>query len=130
MAIPKRGRLEGRGAAAVLLILFVAGGAVFVFAGTLARANELETEAAAARADVSMLNDRVESGLEEIAFIETDTFTNQAARGVGYGEQGEQLFALPPDAPSPAPLPALRAEARDSADLPPLEAWLELLFET
>jgi len=130
MTTPKRGFLERRGAAALLLGLFVAGGLVFVFAGTLARATELEAEAAAARADVAVLRERVAAGLAEIEFIDTETFTTQAARSVGYGEQGEQQFRLPPDAPDPAAIPPLGSAPRDTAAASPLEAWLELLFET
>jgi cell division protein FtsB len=130
MAQQRRGFLERRGAAALLLVLFIAGGLIFVFAGTLARATELESEAAAARADVAVLERRVEAGLAEIEFIKSDTFTSQAGRGVGYGEEGETPFRLPADAPPPADIPLLGLGGSDAGDLTALEAWLRLLFET
>jgi hypothetical protein len=130
MSTTQRGFLERRGAAALLLGLFVAGGVVFVFAGTLTRATELEAAAARARADVAALEERVALGVAEIEFIKTDTFVNQAARSVGLGGEGEVLFRLPAGAPEPAAVPPLGSEVADAAELPPLDAWLELLFES
>ena len=112
-----------------LFALFVAGGLVFVFAGTLARATELEAEAAAARAGVAILEANVQAGLDEIEFIKSDTFISQAARSVGYGTEGETPFRLPADAPVAQPLPVLGLGAGREAPLSPLEAWMELLFD-
>ena len=112
----------------MLLGLFVAGGLIFVFAGTLARATELEAEAALARADYALLEARVEAGLAELEFIETETFIDQAARAVGYGDAGETPFRLPPDAPEAKAIPPLGASERDTAAQEPLEAWMRLLF--
>lgn len=121
--------LERRGAAALLMGLFVAGALIFVFAGTLARATELEEEAAQARAGLQALQARVDEGLAELEFIETDAFVSQAARAVGYGEEGETFFRLPADAPPAEPIPALGRSGADSSAISPFEAWLELLFD-
>ena len=86
--------LERRGAAAIVFGLFVAGGIVFVFAGTLARATELEQEAARARAEVAALEERLAAGNAEVEFLRSDRFLEQQARVVGYGEQ--RRAALPP----------------------------------
>ncbi|MFV2063791.1 MAG: hypothetical protein ACC726_09810 [Chloroflexota bacterium] len=130
MGTQGRGLLERRSAAFLLFGLFVAGGLIFVFAGTLARANELEAEAALARADVAVLQARVEAGLAELEFIDSDTFTSQAARAVGYGEAGETFFRLPADAPPADAIAALGSGSDDGRAQSPLEAWLELLFES
>ena len=126
--MPRRGFLERRGAAALVFGLFVAGGLVFVFAGTLARATELEEQAARARADVAALEARVQAGRAEVEFLKSDPFLEQQARALGYGTRAEQRFRLPDDAPSPPPLTPLGASPPATAGGSPLEAWLELLF--
>ena len=78
------------------------------------------------------LNDGLDSpdlGLDEIEFIKSETFINQAARTVGYGSEGETAFRLPADVPAAQPLPALGVGGAGQAPLTPLEAWMELLFE-
>lgn len=128
MSILRSGFLERRGAAAIVFGLFVAGGIVFVFAGTLARATELEQEAARARAEVAALEERLAAGKAEVEFLRSDRFLEQQARIVGYGERGEQPFRLPEDAPPPEPIVPLGSRADRSVASAPLEAWLELLF--
>lgn len=128
MSILRRGFLERRGAAAIVFGLFVAGGIVFVFAGTLARATELEQDAARARAEVASLEERLAAGNAEVEFLRSDRFLEQQARVVGYGERGEQPFRLPEDAPSPEPIVPLGSRVDRSVASVPLEAWLELLF--
>jgi cell division protein FtsB len=120
--------LERRGAAAIVFGLFVAGGVVFVFAGSLARATELEAQAAQARAEVTALEARVAAGRAEVAFLEEDAFVDQQARANGYGEQGEQRFRLPDEAPSPPAIMPLGTSDDDASGTSPLEAWLQLLF--
>ena len=112
----------------LLLIVFAAGGLIFIFAGTLARATTLETEAAAARATVAGLRDRVAAGRAEIDFLDTDVAIEQFARGVGYGEPGEVAFSLPEDAPVAPPVAVLGATERTLLDQTPFEAWMALLF--
>jgi cell division protein FtsB len=128
MSILRSGFLERRGAAAIVFGLFVAGGIVFVFAGTLARATELDQEAARARAEVAALEERLAAGNAEVEFLRSDRFLEQQARVVGYGERGEQPFRLPADAPSPEPIVPLGGRVDRSVASAPLEAWLELLF--
>lgn len=128
MSILRTGFLERRGAAAIVFGLFVAGGIVFVFAGTLARATELEQDAARARAEVAALEERLAAGNAEVEFLRSERFLEQQARVVGYGERGERPFRLPEDAPSPEPIVPLGSRADRSIASAPLEAWLELLF--
>ncbi len=76
---------EGRpwqrwGAAAIVFGLFVVGALIFVFAGTLTRAGELEREAEVKRAEVAALEARLAAGTAELEFIETDAFVRQQAR--------------------------------------------------
>lgn len=123
----RRGPLERRGAV-VLLGLFAAGWLVFIFAGALARTNDLDARLTDARAQTAALEAQVEAGYAEIEFIKTDAYLEQAARGLGLGEQGEQSFALPDDAPPAQPIPLLGSPASDGLTSTPLEAWLELLF--
>ena len=113
---------------ALVLGLFVAGGLVFVFAGTLARSTDLEAQAQKARAEVAALEARVEAGLAEVEFVKTDAFIDQQARAIGYGTPGETRFRLPPDAPPPAFITPLGSEGEGVVTTAPFEAWMELLF--
>jgi cell division protein FtsB len=122
------GFFERRGAAAIVFGLFVALGVIFVFAGTLARATELEEQAARARAEMTALEERLEAGRSEVEFLRSDAFLEQRARAVGYGLRGEQPFRLPDDAPSPDPLTPLGTSPDELPAGSPLEAWLELFF--
>jgi hypothetical protein len=122
------GRLERRGAAAIVLGSFVAGGVVFVFAGTLTRATELEAEAARVRAEVAVLGQREDAGLAELEFIETDRFVEQQARAAGYGRPGEQAFSLPEDAPPPPRVVPLGEAGSMALPSTPFDAWMGLLF--
>lgn len=128
MASHRSGFLAGGGAAALLFGLFIAGGLIFIFAGALARANQLEAEAAIASAEVAALQERVDAGTAELGFMDTPRYTEQAARAVGYGEEGERPFRLPADAPDPPTLPRLGNDTADEGPPAPLDAWLTLLF--
>src|SRR3972149_5745991 len=70
--------LERRGAALVFT-LFVAGGLLFVFAGALTRANELEAVAARARRVNEDLEARIEAGYHEGEDIRSDAYMDLAA---------------------------------------------------
>jgi hypothetical protein len=115
-------------AAAIVLGLFVAIGIIVVFAGTLTRATEIEAEAARARAELALLDQRVAAGRAELEFVETDRFVEQQARAAGYGTPDERAFGLPDDAPPAPPVVMLGATAEDAAALSPFDAWMELLF--
>jgi cell division protein FtsB len=128
MSLPRIGLPERRGAAALVLGLFVLAGIVVVFAGTLARATELEQQAARARAEVAALEARLEAGYAEVEALRQDRFLEQQARAVGYGERGEVPFRLPEDAPSAEPIPALGWSTSSETAGAPLDAWLDLLF--
>jgi cell division protein FtsB len=128
MSILRSGFLERRGAAVIVFGLFVAGGIVFVFAGALSRATQLEQEAARARAEVAALESRLMEGNAEVEFLKSDRFLEQQARVVGYGERGEVPFRLPDGAPSPEPIVPLGRLTETPVSGAPLEAWLELLF--
>jgi cell division protein FtsB len=122
--------LVERRAAIFALCVFVAGWLAFIFAGTLARANELEAQAAAARVRKQELSDRVAAGAAEIEYIQSDAYREIAARALGLGSPEEVPFRLPPDAPSPAPVAMLGSSADDVAESSPLEEWLQLLLGT
>lgn len=129
MSLPRIGLLQRRGAAAIVFGLFVAGGIVFVFAGTLTRATELEAEAARVRAEVAVLHGRLEAGQRELEFIESDRFVDQQARAVGFGGAGEQPFQLPADAPAPPRIVALGETDAPTLPVTPFDAWMALLFD-
>ena len=74
---------------------------VVVFAGILARADELEATERLEQAEVEALTVHAELADREIEFVDTDAFIEQAARGEGYGGEGERRFRLPDDAPPP-----------------------------
>ncbi len=128
MSLLRRGFLERRGAAVLVFGLFVAAGIVFVFAGTLARATELEQQAALAREEVQLFRDLLAASDAELRFLGDPRFLEQQARVVGWGERDEQAFELPRDAPSPEPIVPLGSVDEMTRSSPPLEAWLELLF--
>jgi hypothetical protein len=120
--------LERRGAAALVLGLFVAGGIVFVFAGTLTRATELEAQATRLAAQVAFVDQQYKDGQAELRFIDDDRFVEQQARANGYGTREEKPFRLPADAPSPPPIVPLGENGPPTTPLRPFEAWLQLLF--
>jgi cell division protein FtsB len=128
MTIRRRGLLQGRGAAAVVVGLLLVAGLILVFSGTLTRSTDLESRAAQARAEVAAQQARVDAGRAEVEFLQTDTFIQQQARALGWGARNETLFALPADAPSPRPVPAIGSEGADQQATAPLDAWMELLF--
>jgi cell division protein FtsB len=119
---------ERRGAAAVVFGLFVAAGILVLFAGTLARATQLEQQAVRARAEIAALETRLELGREEVELMRSDAFVEQQARAAGLGTKTEQPFRLPDDAPSPPPLASLGAEASAPDARSPFDAWMTLLF--
>jgi hypothetical protein len=82
---------------------------VIVFAGILARADELDATQRAEQADFESLTVHAELADREIDFIETDQFVRQAARAEGYGAEGERRFRLPDDAPPPPTITPLGA---------------------
>lgn len=126
----QRGPLERRGAAALILMLFVAAGVVLIFTGALTRSADTEAAAQRAREELAVLEERVATGEAEISFLATPAFVQQLARGIGWGEKGEIPFELGPGAPSPRPIAALGSESLDGGGLAPFDAWMELLFGT
>jgi cell division protein FtsB len=74
---------------------------VVVFAGIIARADELDATVQVEQAEVDALQMHADLADREITFVSTDAFVQQAARGEGYGEAGERRFRLPDDAPPP-----------------------------
>jgi len=124
----KRSFLERRGTAALMLGLFVVGGLIFVFAGTLARATRSEAEAASARAGLAVLEAQLRTSQVELEFVETERFVDQFARSLGYGAEAEIAFELPVDAPSPPAIEPIGTSHGAPRVPPPLEAWVELLF--
>ena len=128
MSESRPGPSGSRRAAGWLFGLFVAGGLLLVFAGTVTRSTDIEARAEQARAEVAALEARVAEGNAEIAFFESDAFVRQEARALGLGEEGETRFALPADAPSPGPIVPLGSSRAEGPAQAPFEAWMDLLF--
>ncbi len=123
-----RGVLERRGAAALVLGLFVAVGLIVIFAGTLTRATELEQLAAVQRASVAAMQEQLDAAQAEVQFLESDELVEQHARALGLGYRGERAFQLAADAPSPEPIVPLGSDTAQVRVAAPLDAWLDLLF--
>jgi cell division protein FtsB len=122
--------LERRGAAAIVLGLFILVGLVVIFAGTLTRATQLEQEAAVRRAEVAAMQDQLAAAKAEVDQTSSDALVEQHARALGLGEEDEHAFELPANAPSPEPIVPLGSDAGDATAIAPPDAWLELLFGT
>ena len=102
---------------------------VFVFAGALARANELGGQAARELAINEQMRQQVADGQAEIGFIQSHPFLSFEARSYGMGKRGERAFALAPGAPSPAPIIPLGDTAPTTAESRgPLDDWLSTFF--
>jgi type II secretory pathway pseudopilin PulG len=99
---------------------------VLVFSRTLGDVSSADARAAAVRAEVAALQQRLAQAQHEQDLVNSDAFQKLAARGYGMGLPGEQIFSLTVDGPAPtiAPLGGPSAAAPQS----PLDAWLELLF--
>ena len=82
---------------------------VVVFTGILSRAEELEASEQVERAQVADLAMHAELADREIEFVRSDDFVEQAARGEGFGLEGERRFRLPEDAPAPPTIRPLGA---------------------
>lgn len=119
--------LERRGVS-ILVGMLVAGWLVFIFAGALNHAEEVDEIAAQLRQDNAELQRRVEAGRGEMEWVRKNPFLDLQARAYGFGSAGERSFALPDDAPSPPPLELLGAGTERAATRTPLDEWLDLLF--
>jgi type II secretory pathway pseudopilin PulG len=102
-------------------------GLVAVFSGTLSRSTDTEARADEARAEVQVRELELAAAQEERDFFETDDFVRWQARVHGFGRAAEVRFALPEDAPPPAPIRPIGPQDATEA-MAPFEAWMELLF--
>ena len=118
----------GRRALLFLVGLIVIVLLVIVFSGTLTRSTDIEAIAEQARAEVDDLKRRAEAGAAELKFIEDPAFIRQQAPVHGYGEKGEIIFKLRPDAPEPEPIVPIGPQKVAGAAKAPIDAWMELLF--
>jgi hypothetical protein len=82
---------------------------VIVFAGILSRAEELEATERTEQAEVAELQVHSDLADEEIEFVDSADFVQQAARGEGFGQEGERRFRLPDDAGPPPTIRPLGA---------------------
>jgi cell division protein FtsB len=119
---------ERRGIATFVIGIVLVGGLIVVFAGSLTRSADVGAEADQTRAEIAKLDERVEAGRAEIEYLATDEYVDQVARSLGLGERGEKPFALPPDAPSPAPITPIGSQPGNATGQTPFDAWMELLF--
>jgi hypothetical protein len=109
------------GAVVVVWIVVVFARAVADRASTVARAEAVGRDAAAA---VS----RLVAERFELLLIQTPAYVRLQARAFGYGPPGERAFALEEGGPPPASITPLGADEAGSGPRSPLEAWLQLLF--
>ncbi len=120
--------LQGRRALGLFVGLALVVLLLAVFTGALTRSTDIESRAEQARAEIRLLQDRVAAGDAEVAFIQSDDFVQQQARAVGFGEKGEKVFALPPNAPVPDPIVPIGPVDAEGPAKAPFDAWMELLF--
>jgi cell division protein FtsB len=130
MSFIRGGAFKRRSTASLVFGLFVVGGLVLVFAGTLTRSTDLEARAEEARAEFAVLEARAAAGRAEVEFMEEDSFIQQYARGLGYGKRAEIAFRLEEGSPSPQPITPIGNAPSDDPPSAPFEAWMELLFDT
>lgn len=128
MSHRRRGPFERRSAASIVFGLFVAGGLVLLFTGTLARSTNLEAQAQVARQEIAALEARVAAGNAEVEFVKSEAFIEQYARTIGYGEKNETVFLLQEDAPPPPPITPIGSASRAGLPAAPFDAWMALLF--
>lgn len=119
----------GRRALVGLVGLTIVGVLVVVFSGSFTRSTDIGAQAEQARVEVAARELELAAGEAEQEFFETDEFIRWQARALGFGEksQGETLFALPEDAPAPAPIRPIGPHEEDE-HMAPFDAWMELLF--
>lgn len=127
MSAIRRAPLIGRRAVGIVVALALVIGLVAVFSGTLSRSTDTEARADEARAEVRVRELELAAAQEERDFFETDDFVRWQARVHGFGRAAETRFALPEDAPPPAPIQPIGPQDATEA-MAPFEAWMELLF--
>lgn len=129
MSTLRQAPLIGRRALAIVVGVAAVVGLVVVFSGTLDRSTDVEGRAEQAQAEVEARRLELEASVDEQAFFATDAFIRWQARVHGYGQkpQGETRFALPPDAPAPAPIRPI-GPRHTNREMAPFDGWMELLF--
>jgi type II secretory pathway pseudopilin PulG len=129
MSSLRQAPLIGRRALVAVVALAIVGGLVVVFSGSLTRSTDIGAQAEQARVEVAARELELAAGEAEQEFFQTDEFIRWQARTLGFGQksQGETLFALPEDAPTPAPIRPIGPLDED-APMAPFDAWMELLF--
>ncbi len=127
MSSLRQAPLLGRRALAIVVALALVGGLVVVFSGTLTRSTDTESRAEQARAEVLARQlELAETEAEQDHITSRESIAWQA-RVNGWGKPGEIRFALPDDAPEPAPITPIGPQ--DAAQpMAPFDAWMELLF--
>lgn len=109
------------GAVVVVWIVVVFARAVADRASSVARAEAVGRDAAAAVSQ--LVAERF-----ELLLIQTPAYVRLEARAFGYGPPGERAFALEEGGVAPPPITPLGAEEAASGPRSPLDAWLQLLF--
>ena len=104
---------------------------VFVFAHALGDVDQATARHQTVAAAAASLQAKLDADHRELEIVQSDAFQRLQARAYGMGAQGEVVFSLPQDAPSPAPITPLGGSATTrtaSAPAAPLDAWLKLIF--
>jgi cell division protein FtsB len=116
---------------ALIALAVVAIWLVFVFAKALSDVDHATAVHQSIAAETQALQARLDAVHKEQQIVQSDAFQRMQARSYGMGATGEIVFALPPNAPSPAPIAPLGVAAAKTASgdtATPLDAWLRILF--
>ncbi len=127
MSSLRQAPLIGRRALAAVMALALVVGLVVVFSGSLTRSTDTESRAEEARAELAARQRELAETEAEQEFIKSRQFILWQARVNGWGKPGEIPFALPDDAPDPAPIAPIGPQDQ-AQPMAPFDAWMELLF--
>ena len=128
MSVVNQSPSIGRRAVVGMVGLAVIVGIVVVFSGALTRSTDIEARAEEMRAETARIEAQVLEGERELEYVESKDFFEWEARAIGFGEEDEQPFVLPPDAPPPPPIVPIGPQLDEAAAMAPFDAWMELLF--
>jgi hypothetical protein len=118
----------GRGQLAIVALVIVGFWLVVVFGQALTELNSATAREAAASAEGTTLQQRLDADRRELEIVQTDAFQGILARAYGLGAPGEIAFSLDANAPSPEPITPLGSVPGPAQQETPLDAWLQLLF--
>ena len=98
-----------------------------VLVGAVGQSSAVDQRKADLRRENERLEAQLRAGQRELAVARSEPFLALQARAYEMGRPGERVFALPTDAPPPAPIQPLGASPPPDRATP-LEDWLQLLL--